>query len=168
MYFDRVLGESDRKDVESYLMWKWLGMLPPGRSNFTEATLTGGGTVTGVAQSALPRFSDGYTGTIALDGNSLDFCVSVSSGQVEGAIAAPGATLAMDGTVTLNISLDPENGHLDEGSFLLVDAGSVTGVTGWNLNLSGAPDLNGRASLLATGGKVFLQVAKSGMMILIK
>lgn len=166
LYFNRVLSEGERDTVTSYLMWKWLGMMPSGRSNFTETTLSGAGTISGVAQTALPQFADDFTGTIAFEGASLDFGVSTPDRPVEGALVAKGATLAMTGEVTLNVAL--ENGRLKTGSYTLIDMAAFSGVTGWRLNLVGASDPNGRAKLVAEGGKVVLQIAKGGFIAIVK
>ena len=166
LYFNRVLNEGERDTVTSYLMWKWLGMMPSGRSNFTETTLSGAGTISGVAQTALPQFADDFTGTIAFEGASLDFGVSTPDRPVEGALVAKGATLAMTGEVTLNVAL--ENGRLKTGSYTLIDMAAFSGVTGWRLNLVGASDPNGRAKLVAEGGKVVLQIAKGGFIAIVK
>lgn len=166
LYFSRVLSESERDTVTSYLMWKWLGMMPSGRSNFTETTLSGAGTITGVPLAALPQLSDDFTGTVELTESTLDFGVSTPDRPVEGALVAKGATLAMTGEVTLNVAL--ENGRLKTGSYTLIDVAAFSGATGWNLNLVGVSDPNGRAKLVVEGGKVILQIAKGGFIAIVK
>lgn len=165
MYFDRELNEEDRKDVESYLMWKWLAKLPAGRNNFTETVLSGAGRLSDVPRASLPQFGDDFTGTVTLSETALDFGISTSESPVEGALVAKGATLAMSGEITLNVA--PKNGRLKTGSYTLVDVAATQGVTGWRLNLVGATDPNGRAKLVVTGGKVVLTVAKPGLILIV-
>lgn len=166
LYFSRVLTETERNSVTSYLMWKWLGRLPAGYTAFGETTLSGAGTITGVPLAALPKLSDDFTGTVELTESTLDFGVSTPDCPVEGALVAKGATLAMTGAVTLNVAL--ENGRLKTGSYTLIDMAAFSGVTGWRLNLVGASDPNGRAKLVVEGGKVVLQIAKGGFIAIVK
>ena len=166
LYFNRVLTDAERTTVTSYLMWKWLGTLPAGCNNFTEATLTGSGSISGVPQAALPQFGDDFSGTISFADATLDFGISTPDQPVAGVLVAPGATLAFDGEVTVNVT--PANGRLKTGSYTLVDVAAFSGVTGWRLNFVGAADPNGRAKLVVEGGKVVLRIAKGGFIAIVK
>lgn len=166
MYFNRELDEEERKDVESYLMWKWLAKLPVGRSDFTEVLLSGAGELAGVTRTSLPQFGDDFTGAVVLSETALDFGISTPESPVEGAFVAKGATLAMTGEITLNVT--PRNGRLKAGSYTLIDVAATQGVTGWRLNLIGVADTSGRARLVVSGGKIVLTVAKPGLIMMVK
>ena len=66
------------------------------------------------------------------------------------------------------LNVAPKNGRLKTGSYTLVDVAATQGVTGWRLNLVGATDPRGRAKLVVSGGKVVLEVAMSGVVLVVK
>ena len=104
LLYDSELDADVLANLEAYLMGKWTGVLPDGWSDLREATVTAGtGTVSAVA-AKLPKFGDGFTGTIVMPDASFDFAFDGATGAVDKPFVARGATLSLPAAVTVNVA----------------------------------------------------------------
>ena len=165
IFFNRVLAEAERRQVEAYLMWKWLYRLPAGYDNFSAATVSGSGRVASASLAGLPKLDAAYSGAVAVTGDVLDFGFSSSSSSVSGALIVPDATLSLAGEVTVNVHVDGR--RVQGGKYTLVDAKAIEGSPVFRLNLIGdvSQTVRESVSLVVEGGRVSLVRVPSGMLI---
>ena len=156
-----VLGESARKGVEAYLMWKWLGLARDGYSVMTNLTVTGGGTLTVASLSQMPKTDASFVGTLALSETAFPFTVT-SGGEVEGTLTC-GGTLAFAPSCTANVTI--ESGA-PVGAYTLASGGAIASGTEWTLNLVGGSNRN--VSLEVRGDALILNVVGKGMMFTLR
>lgn len=165
IFFNRVLAEAERRQVEAYLMWKWLYRLPAGYDNFSAATVSGSGRVASASLAGLPKLDAAYSGAVAVTGDVLDFGFSSSSSSVSGALIVPDATLSLTGEVTVNVHVDGR--RVQGGKYTLVDAKAIEGSPVFRLNLIGdvSETVKESVSLVVEGGCVSLVRVPAGMLI---
>lgn len=165
IFFDSVLSEGDRRQVEAYLMWKWLYRLPAGYDNFAAATISGSGRVASASLAGLPALDAAYSGAVAVTGDVLDFGFSSSSSSVSGALIVPDATLSLAGEVTVNVHVDGR--RVQGGKYTLVDVKAIEGSPVFRLNLIGdvSETVRESVSLVVEGGRVSLVRVPAGMLI---
>ena len=168
--YSRSLSDTEIKAAEDYLLYKWLGVAPAGSGDFSGATVTGAGTVRAKAAD-LPKFGDGFKGTIAVTDETtpaFEMAVSAAGQPVEGALVAKGATLTGFTSATINVSV---SAHV-YGTFTLVDLKAVGAPITWTVNLSGgiSESVKQAASVEVTkdGASVVLKLVHPGTMILIR
>ena len=159
--YDCALAEADRKGVEAYLMWKWLGTARDGYSVMTNVTVSGGGRLNVESFAQMPKIGSSFTGTLALSETSFAFTVT-AEGTVEGALSGGSGTLAFPAACTANVTL--ERG-VPPGEYALV-SGAIAPGTDWTLNLVAASSR--LVSLEVRGGTPFLIVQKRGAVFTIR
>ena len=159
--YDRALSEADRKGVEAYLMWKWLGTARDGYSVMTNVTVSGSGRLDVTSFAQMPKIGSSFTGTLALAETSFAFTVT-AEGTVEGALSGGSGTLALPAACTANVTL--ERG-VPPGEYALV-SGAIAPGTDWTLNLVTASSR--LVSLEVRGGTPFLIVQKRGAVFTIR
>ena len=154
--YDCALGEADRKGVEAYLMWKWLGTARAGYSVMTNVTVSGEGRLNVESFAQMPKIGASFTGTLALSETSFDFTVT-AAGAVQGALSDISGTLELPASCTANVTLGQ---GVPAGEYALI-SGAITSGTDWTLNLV-APT-PGYVSLEVRGGVPLLVVRKKGV-----
>ena len=164
LLYNQVLTGADRLAVEAYLMGKWCGTLPEGYSDLREATVTGAGTVSAVV-AKLPKFGDGFTGTVAVPDTSFAFTFDGAAGTVADAFVARGATLDLPAAVTVNVACANMAGS-DGTSVPLIDVAAFANPVAWNLVTT--DDGGKTVRLRAEGGQLLLEVIPSGTTILFR
>ena len=165
LLYDSELDADVLANLEAYLMGKWTGVLPDGWSDLREATVTAGtGTVSAVA-AKLPKFGDGFTGTIVMPDASFDFAFDGATGTVEKPFVARGATLSLPSAVTVNVACSNMQGA-QEGSVPLFDVAGFANPVEWNFVPAGAAGKKLR--LRSDGGALYLDVLANGMVILFR
>jgi hypothetical protein len=160
-----VLTGTDRLAVEAYLMGKWCGTLPEGYSDLREATVSAGsGTVSAVA-AKLPKFGDGFTGTVVVPDATFGFTLDGAAGTVDRPIVARGATLSLPAAVTINVTCTNMAGS-DGACVPLFDVAAFANPVTWTFN---AANTGGKTLRLSVeGGQVLLEVIPSGTTILFR
>ena len=160
--YDCALTEADRKGVEAYLMWKWLGTARDGYSVMTNITVSGGGRLNVESFAQMPKIGSSFTGTLALSETSFAFTVT-AEGTVEGALSGGSGTLELPAACTANVTL--ERG-VPPGEYALISGGSIAPGTDWTLNLvETTPRI---VSLEVRGGAPLLVVRKKGAVFTVR
>ena len=165
LMYDSVLDADVLANLEAYLMGKWTGVLPDGWSDLREATVTAGtGTVSAVV-AKLPKFGDGFTGTIIMPDTKFDFDFDGAAGTVDKPFVARGATLSLPAAVTINVACADMAGS--EGTCVpLFDVAAFTNPVSWTFN---ATNTGGkRLCLREENGQLLLEVLVSGTTILFR
>ena len=161
--FSDVLTGDTRSGIESYLMKKWLGTLPPGYVDWTGATVGGAGTVRAARPKDLPQF-DGFTGTLDLDTATLAFTLDSATKTVAEAFDIGAATLklASEGTFTLSFVDDLAK----PGSYVLASFGSLSapGLAGWTCPKTTA-DEKYRICVTVKNGRLVAEVVPRGLKV---
>ena len=166
IYFNRVLAEGERRQVESYLMWKWLGTVPPGQSNFTDALLSGSSDLCGVPCALLPRFADDYVGTVTLTDTALAFTVVAGEPVATDALVARGATVVLPEAVSLTVRTPA---RLKWGRYVLLEASELRGATDLSASFVGAsPALLPRLDVVRESNRIVLTVQRVGGALFIR
>ena len=139
LVYNRRLDEPERKIVEAYLSYKWLGLLSGDYGSFVEAQVSGAGTVTSTRQACLPKFSDDFTGTVYLtDVKTLSFVLGTEGGWTSALnpLNLGGGTLGVSGDITVSIA---SNGsRLLPGTYKLVTWGRQPAGVTWKFTLEAA------------------------------
>ena len=160
--YDSVLGDDVRKQIEAYLMWKWLGVARDGYSVATNMTLTGRGSVTVASKSQMPKFDASFAGAAAFEESAFDFTVN-GDGSVTGAIDMGAAALSFPKTCTANVSFAD---GMKNGMYTLVKGGTFASETSWTLNLrNGGSRI---AKIVQNDDSVVLEVRGLGTVVTVR
>lgn len=161
--YDQVLGETQRKDVEAYLAWKWMGKAINGYASYSGMTLSGAGSVRVDSFDQMPKFAGGFTGTVELPNvTALNFSVDPQAGTVEGKVTGAGA-LQFPANVDLTVAFTSK---LTPGKFTLVEAAGGLDQTAWQLNFAGTAPTR-EVKLNVTPTKVELEIVRTPLLIMI-
>ena len=160
--YDKVLDSDVRKQIEAYLMWKWLGVARDGYSVATNMTLTGEGSVTVASKEQMPKFGTAFTGAAALDENAFDFTVN-ADGTVSGAIDMGNAAISLPTECTANVSFAD---GMRTGIYTLVKGGNIASGTSWTLNIRNGGSR--KAVISQNGGTVVLEVKSLGTVVTVR
>ena len=115
-----------RKGIEAYLMWKWLGKLRDGFSDFRGMTVTGAGTLAAEGAEYLPPLTTAFTGTVELTRASQSFTLPQRGGDAAvNAVNLPNHTVALPATVTINLDATGAS----PGDYRLMTVGSFASET---------------------------------------
>ena len=115
-----------RKGIEAYLMWKWLGKLRDGFSDFRGMTVTGAGTLAAEGAEYLPPLTTAFTGTVELTRASQSFTLPQRGGDAAvDAVNLPNHTVALPATVTINLDATGAS----PGDYRLMTVGSFASET---------------------------------------
>ena len=171
IFFDRVLDDAERQAVEAYLMDKWLGTSVGDWTDLSSATVTGSGTVVSPSLSILPKFGDGFTGTLSLTNEAPSLKFTVADGTVVDALDLKGGSLVLTaGTADVRVTfsgVDPNRAR----SFKLISwaSGKAPDVT-FNLTVdeqAGGKRPSGECTLSVEADGLYLNIGKPGLFLLI-
>ena len=152
-------------NLEAYLMGKWTGVLPDGWSDLREATVTAGtGTVNAVA-AKLPKFGDGFTGTVVVPDTSFAFTFDGAAGTVTDAFIARGATLDLPSAVAVTVDCVNMQGA-KATSVPLFDVAGFANPVAWTLTATNAGGKDLR--LREENGRLMLNLLPGGMTIIFR
>lgn len=168
MIYNRKLEAAERKVVEAYLSYKWLGLANEGYSDLTAATVTGVGKVTAASAALLPKFGADFTGTVSVPlADGLKFTlVTDTATTVSGALDLGGGALEIpSGTTSIDISVAKSGAKPRAGSYKLIGWTSKPAVT-WNLSLDGWTRES--TALRVANDGLYLDLEKVGMTVLIR
>lgn len=124
-----TLNETVRERISAYLMWKWLGQLHPGYSDFRGMTVSGVGTVVTADADHLPAFAADFTGTVELTQAVWPFVIR-KGGVVANPVDLSGRTVALPAAVTVDLDLSALRGG---GTYRLMSAGILSPSTQFSL-----------------------------------
>ena len=168
MIYNRKLEAAERKVVEAYLSYKWLGLANEGYSDLTAATVTGAGKVTAASAALLPKFAADFTGTVSVplaDGLSFTLATDTAT-TVVGALDLGGGALEIPAGITsIDISVAKSGAKPKAGSYKLIGWTSKPAVT-WNLSLDGWTRES--TALRVANDGLYLDLEKVGMTVLIR
>lgn len=107
--FSNEIGEADRKKIEAYLAWKWLGEVRDGYTVMSKAQLTGAGSVVVPPGKPLPKFSNDFAGTAVFASAAFPFTMRNGDPEVpvEGFVDLGAGTFAPQSPCTLTVSVAP-------------------------------------------------------------
>ena len=160
--YDSVLGDDVRKQIEAYLMWKWLGVARDGYSVATNMTLTGSGSVTVASKSQMPKFDAEFTGAAAFEENVFDFTVN-GDGSVSGVIDMGAAAISFPTECTANVSFAD---GMKTGTYTLVKGGTLSSGTSWTLNLQNGGSRI--ATIVQNNDSIVLEVRGLGTVVTVR
>ena len=165
LLYDSELDADVLANLEAYLMGKWTGVLPDGWSDLREATVTAGtGTVSAVA-AKLPKFGDGFTGTIVMPDASFDFAFDGAAGAVTDAFVARGATLDLPAAVAVTVDCANMQGA-QATSVPLFDVAGFANSVAWTFTATNAGGKKLR--LREEGGRLMLDLLDAGTMVIFR
>lgn len=166
LLYDSVLSDADRKTVEDYLKWKWLGVMPAGCCDFRAATIAGSGEVTLASLSDAPKFDADFSGRIIVTGAADWSCtLDLSNEVVDAPFSAPAATLDLPASGNIRVALTGRR-HGGAKSYVLVESAGFVRPVEWSLELPEDAKVN--ASLRVEDGRVLLDVAPTGFAIIFR
>ena len=169
LMWNRVLDETERKVVEAYLSYKWLGLANEGYSDLTAATVTGAGKVTAASAALLPKFAAGFTGTVSVpldDGLAFTLATVDQATTVEGALDFGGGALEVPAGVTaLTVSVAASGAKPHSGSYKLIGWAAKPAVT-WNLSLDGWT--REQCALRVADDGLYLDLERLGMTVIVR
>ena len=166
IFYKTALDDETRAGVESYLMRKWLGKLPAGFVDWTEATVSGSGEVKAAKTEALPKFGGDFAGCVTLTGTEFAFHADASGAVTDGLSLPADATIALPATATVAVDFAGRRTTCD-----LLSAGTITGCDLATWTLAVTPETSDRFKLkvVEKDGKQVLQaVLRGGLYLLIR
>lgn len=162
VFFDSVVSDDVRRDVEAYLMGKWLGRLPAGYGDVRGATLKGSGEVFAARANQLPKCAADFSGTVTVESGEMAF--GLDGDAVVGALSLGGADLVLPASVTVTVGL---LGRPKAGDYVLAEAKSIAGASDLNVVQTGMSG-SWPMSLRVENGKLMLTVQKKGMLVIVQ
>ena len=165
LMYDSVLDADVLANLEAYLMGKWTGVLPDGWSDLREATVTAGtGTVSAVA-AKLPKFGDGFTGSVAMPDAAFAFTFDGAEGAVDKPFVARGATLDLPAAVA--VTVDCVNMQSAKATSVpLFDVAGFANPVAWTLTATNAGGKDLR--LREEDGKLMLDLLPGGLTVIFR
>lgn len=162
VFFDSVVSDDVRRDVEAYLMGKWLGRLPAGYGDVRGATLKGSGEVFAARANQLPKCASDFSGTVTAESGEMAF--GLDGEVVVGALSLGGADLVLPASVTVTVNLlrRPK-----AGDYVLATARSISGASDLDVVQTGMSG-SWPMSLRVENGKLMLTVQKKGFCLMFR
>ena len=169
LLWTRALPDDERKVVEAYLSYQWLGIVNAGYSALTDATVTGAGKVTAASAALLPKFAAGFTGTVSVpldDGLVFTLATVDQATTVVGALDFGGGALEIPAGVTaLTVSVAASGAKPRSGSYKLIGWTAKPAVT-WNLSLDGWT--REQCALRVADDGLYLDLERLGMTVIVR
>ena len=165
LMYDSELDADVLANLEAYLMGKWTGVLPDDWSDLREATVTAGtGTVSAVA-AKLPKFGDGFTGSVAMPDAAFAFTFDGVAGAVDKPFVARGATLDLPAAVAVTVDCVNMQGA-KATSVPLFDVAGFANPVAWTLTATNAGGKDLR--LREENGRLMLNLIPDGITIIFR
>ena len=165
LLYDSELDADVLANLEAYLMGKWTGVLPDGWSDLREATVTAGtGTVSAVA-AKLPKFGDGFTGTVAMPDAAFAFTFDGVAGAVDKPFVARGAMLDLPAAVVVTVDCVNMQGA-KATSVPLFDVAAFANPVAWTFTATNAGGKDLR--LREEDGKLMLDLLPGGLTVIFR
>lgn len=164
LLYSKRQSEADRAGIEAYLMWKWLGKLREGFSDFRGMTVSGDGVLAAVGPEYLPELTSAFTGSLEFLRARWSFTLPKDGGAAAvDAVDIPGRTVALPAEVAIDLDLTGAKG----GTYLLMRVGSFAGETefvpGTFIGQGGK-----KVTIYESNGAVYADVVPPGMMLIVR
>lgn len=156
--------ESVRKGIEAYLMWKWLGKVYPGYSDFRGMTVEGDGVIAAVGPEYLPELTESFTGSLEFSRTLWEFVLPKDGGAAAvDAIDLSGREVVLPATITVKINCR----GAANGTYSLFKADALTGVE--DVSISDDSNLgNKRATLIVSENEISVCIESVGLKMVIR
>lgn len=170
MIYNRKLGEAERQMVETYLSYKWMGLLPHERySALGAAVVVGDGKVSAPNMAMLPRFDDTFIGTVTVPAESgMTVTLDTDGGRtsVVNPINLGAGTFDIDDEVTITVDATgtPPNANMAEG-YRIVQWGRKPATTTWKVKTSGKMPDASACSLIVRDDGLYLRISSASFTI---
>lgn len=163
LLFDKALTDAERSKLDAYLMKKWLGYMPAGYADLSDATVTGAGSFSAKTAAALPKmFDEGYTGTVTLESGDMAFTVANNALDRTYDLGNGKFAIPAGATVTVNFATRPRSGC----DYVLVSAGELTGPL--PTLVTKGETRNMEMTLVCKDNRLILHIPPMGLRILIR
>lgn len=166
LVYDKQLDDTVRANIEDYLMSKWIGYSPAGKTDWRGATVDGAGTVKAATLGIAPKMASTFAGTLALTESeeAPTYEVTISPFGVAGGLVAPTATLTHNwsGTPKLNVTVT-DRAH---GTFKIVDLKAISPNTTWDVSVTGTK-CTVEVTQNTDGSAVTVNLIRNGMILLV-
>lgn len=167
LVYDKQLDDTVRANIEDYLMSKWIGYSPAGKTDWRGATVDGAGTVKAATLGIAPKMASTFAGTLALTESEAapTYDVAISAFGIAGGLVAPAATLTHNwtGTPKLNVTVT-DRAH---GSFKIVDLKAISPNTTWDVTVTGTK-CTVEVMQSADGSVVTVNLIRNGMILIVR
>lgn len=132
MVFNKKLAEADRQQVEAYLMYKWLGMVPNGSpyAQTGNLTVSGDGLVKVADAAGLPSFDTDFVGT-AIVTETAELAASIAADGAVTPVELPKVELPATAKLTVTFP----TGRPERGWYTVVTAAGGLDRTAWTFDL---------------------------------
>ena len=156
--------ESVRKGIEAYLMWKWLGKLQNGYSDFRGMTVVGDGVIAAVGPEYLPELLESFTGALEFSRTEWEFTLPKDGGVAAvDAIDLNGREVTLPAMITVKINCK----GAANGMYSLIKADALTGVE--DVSISADSSLGNKcATLIVTENEISVCIESSGLKMVIR
>lgn len=168
LVYDKQLDDTVRANIEDYLMSKWIGYSPAGKTDWRGATVDGAGTVKAATLGIAPKMASTFAGTLALIESEAapTYEATVTADGVTGGLVAPEATVTHNwsGNPKLNVTV---SGQKVYGEFTLVSLKAISPTVTWDVVVTSK---KGLAEVVQSdgGATVKVNIVPRGTMILIR
>ena len=162
LLYSTELSDGAVKDIEAYLMGKWLGRLPEGYADIRLATVTGTGTVEVAVAAQMPKIGSGFEGTVEVADGAFVMNVDVANGTVSSTLDSPLATLDLpqDCSITLNFTERPPHPQ-SAVTYTLVNCAS--GMEGVSWTFTSGANAPSAGVFIKSGNTILYRYAPRGM-----
>ena len=127
LFYSEPLSADRRAEVTAYLAYKWFGKVMKGYTDLSRMTVAGAGRVEVADLADLPKFADGFSGTVVCTKRAYSFTIDPSTSRTVATdavtISAP-LVLPKGTTITVNAATD-----LRAGTYVLI-GGAVSTADG--------------------------------------
>ena len=166
MVYNKELSDDERRMVEAYLMYKWLGTVNAGYGVYTNLAISGSGSVAFASLAQVPKFSPGFSGGVKVDSGHLAFGFA-DGGNLSGALDFGGATVSFPSVCAVDVAC---GSMLPPGTYRLVSSAGISPAVEWILNLAVASGgtRNRSCCLVAKDGNLDLVVDPAGTVIVVR
>lgn len=127
--YNKYLSESERRNIEGYLMWKWFGGVRDGFAYLKNMSVEGSGSIRARSLADIPSLSADYKGDVTITGQT-EAGFTISDGEVKNAFMSEGR-LTMPKKCQVVLTVDS---LAQDGAYTLIKvAGGLSGTT-WTLD----------------------------------
>ncbi|MBR4651950.1 MAG: hypothetical protein IKO72_01185 [Kiritimatiellae bacterium] len=167
LWYSTALTDDEVAGIESYLMKKWLNKVPKGFADVSGVTVSGAGDVAVGDALTAPRFDASFAGNVAVGGaRAFEIAIDAATGEVAGALNAPGAVLDLPSACTINVDFTAPVKVEAPTAYTLVYGDAMAHPVEWTVNYGANVPRNAKIVQAAT--EVTLLVKPLGLRILLR
>ena len=168
LFYSTALDEASMRQIEAYLMWKWLNRIALGYADYTQTTVGGTGEVVADALAWLPKFDD-FSGTVTVtdpDGANFTVTINPETDLVDGAICIPDAVLDLPAEATVTVRFTARPSRRIDRSWRLVTAKGLVRAVDWRVSFDGGMPKG--ATLVTDDEGLRLDLPSQGMLMIVR